>query len=359
MTHEQKIAAALQQFHPTNFGLVARENVPQPEEERAWVTDLPGVGQVGLMTLSWAHANGNTQWTDANGESRSVSFMELVSRLQGQVWGMGDFDVLPPIGLAKVEESGGCLGVAYLVEKGFTSEGWLGFVLGFGSPGGVLYSHMLATNPTARNHNIGWLLKVVQGYHALREGHTVMRWTFDPMRGANATLNVVKLGGVLDIYVEDYYGGWHNGLYGRVPTDRYKVRWSLTEPTVHERLKNIYAGQHPPTNLASLENLPSATVQTIDTLLAERPPQLVFAIPGDIDSLAATDLAQALKLRVDMRAVLTRLLDTRRPEYAVPESNDPAYLGVENTKGQYEVTDFVSALRDGVRRNFYVLTRKF
>lgn len=361
---------ALAAFHPTNFGLVQRMDVPNPEEERAWYSDVAGIGKVGFMTLTWAHANGTTNWTDAAGNDHPVSFLELVSRLQGQVWGMGDFDVLPPIGLAKVEESGGCLGVAYRAEVGFNSAGWLGFVMGFGSPTGTLYSHMLATNPTARNNNIGWLLKVMQAYHAVRLGHTIMRWTFDPMRGINGMLNVVKLGGALDLYIVDYYGGWSNALYGRVPTDRFKVRWSLNDPAVHERLKHIYAGTYRATPIEEVQALPMANGATIDGLIETKPPRIAFEIPGDIDTVAAENPARMLEKRAEMRAVLARLLDLRRPVYTDTHTFDPARLGVELAWGKYQVTDFVSAMVDGhhgenaehhegrERRNYYVLTLK-
>lgn len=358
MANETTQRQALAAFHPTNFGLVQRMDVPNPEEERAWVSQIAGIGQVGFTTLSWAHANGTTTWTDADGHDHPVSFLELVSRLQGQVWGMDEFDVLPPIGLAKVEESGGCIGVAYRADTGFNSAGWLGFVMGFGSPGGVLYSHMLATNPTARNNNIGWLLKVMQAYHAVRLGHTVMRWTFDPMRGANGMLNVVKLGGALDLYIVDYYGGWSNALYGRVPTDRYKVRWSLNDAGVHERLRQIYSGTYQPIGLEEARALPQATGATIDELTQTQPLRLTFEIPGDIDTLSEQNPRYALEKRAEMRAVLSRLLETRRPVYTDTHTFDPARLGVEVTPGKYQVTDFVSAVVDGERHNYYVLTLK-
>lgn len=78
--------------------------------------------------------------------------------------------------------------MAYQLEKGFNADGWLGFAFGIGTRRGPMYSHMLGVHGEYRGGiDLGWYLKVLQGYLALEEGFDDMTWTVDeswaPTRG--------------------------------------------------------------------------------------------------------------------------------------------------------------------------------
>ena len=178
--------AALTALHPKNFGY---EN-----HGTGWVKEVQGLGDVAIAPLSWEHA----QLKAEQGVS-GINSLELIAKLQGEVWKFPDVDVVPTNVLSIVPDTGGSVLAAYDPHKGFTEEGWYGFLIGFGAKNGVLVSHMMGVREDLRGKaDIGWNLKVAQAYKAVEAGHHGMQWTYDPMRGANARLNLEKLGGRVD-----------------------------------------------------------------------------------------------------------------------------------------------------------------
>ena len=128
---------------------------------------------------------------------------------------------------------------------GFNADGWLGFVIAAGGRSGTLVSHMLGVREEQRGtRDLGWHLKLLQGYEALRAGHRSAVWTFDPMRGANARLNLEKLGATVRELTLDKYGVLHSDLYGDVPSDRFTAFWDLVSATTHGRIEDVRTGRY-------------------------------------------------------------------------------------------------------------------
>src|SRR5690349_7144684 len=98
-------------------------------------------------------------------------------KLQKEVWGLPDLDVVPSTQVTAAQAAGGRLMAA------FDRVELIGFAYGFvGCENGQMthHSHMLAVKPEYRNFNLGYKLKNAQRDFVLAQGITEMTWTFDP-----------------------------------------------------------------------------------------------------------------------------------------------------------------------------------
>lgn len=100
-----------------------------------------------------------------------------------------------------IQAEGGLAGGAFVEGR------LMGYIFGFPTRDpGIQHSHRLAVLPEARGLGLGVRLKFFQRDWCLTRGMTLVRWTFDPLRAVNATLNIHRLGATSDTYLEDYYG---------------------------------------------------------------------------------------------------------------------------------------------------------
>ncbi len=161
-----------------------------------------------------------------------VSEMRLVERLEKEVWGLNDLDVVPMMQLVATIHAGGILIGA------FDQESLVGFAYGFISiEDGALahHSHMLAVKSTHRNRDLGRRLKLAQRESALQQGITRMTWTFDPLQSLNARFNFRKLGAISDRYIVNFYGESTPSFLHRNGTDRLWTTWLHDSRRVRER----------------------------------------------------------------------------------------------------------------------------
>ncbi len=155
-----------------------------------------------------------------------------VERLQKEIWGVDDLEVVPALVLKPQTEVGGILIGAF-------DEGrMVGFVFGF--PGildneTIIHSDMLGISESYRSQNLGYLLKLAQREAALQRGIERITWTFDPLQSRNAYFNFNKLGVISDRYYVDYYGVTSSFLH-RYGTDRLWVTWLLSSDPVESRI---------------------------------------------------------------------------------------------------------------------------
>lgn len=145
--------------------------------------------------------------------------------LQREVWGEGDLPD-PADLMMVVQAEGGLAGGA------FAGGRLMGYVFGFPTRDPrVQHSHRLAVLPEARGLGLGVRLKFHQRDWCLAQGIARVRWTFDPLRAVNATLNIHRLGATSDTYLEDYYGEMA-GINSGLASDRLLVDWDLSSPVV-------------------------------------------------------------------------------------------------------------------------------
>lgn len=189
--------------------------------------------------------------------------------LQRAVWGEGDLPD-PADLMMVIQEEGGLIGGAFAEGR------LLGYVFGFPTRDPqVQHSHRLAVLPEARGLRLGVRLKLYQRRWGLERGITHVRWTFDPLRPVNATLNIHRLGATATAYLPDYYGEMA-GINRGIPSDRLLVNWELGSDVV----------------AAQAEGRP-------------RPHQpssyLPVTLPDDLEALTRDDPDQAQALRMALR----------------------------------------------------------
>lgn len=158
-------------------------------------------------------------------------------RLQKEIWGFEDIDVLPLRFFVVATKIGGqALGA-------FDGDRMIGFCMAVPGvrPGGKVYlhSHMLGVLPQYRNQGVARKMKLAQRDEALSRGIDLIEWTFDPLELKNAYFNIERLGAIVRTYRPNQYGVSSAALHGRLPTDRCVAEWWLWSP----RVRAIIAGQ--------------------------------------------------------------------------------------------------------------------
>jgi predicted GNAT superfamily acetyltransferase len=249
---------------------------------------------------------------------RTLADLAHAERLQEEVFGVSERDLIPANELIVVPETGGAVIGAFLAGAPDRAVGvlvgWGGFV---GRPRVV--SDFLAIRPEARSLGLATELKRLQAAIALSRGFAVIVWTVDPLRAANARLNFGKLGATAHQYEIDRYGStFAASLYGGLPTDRLHVTWDIVSPRVIARLLGHEDARG---STATDDAVPFAPGMSEDTALV--------TIPADIDALLAARPDEALAWRLRVRETL---LQAFAAGYAITGfrpaagAGDPAYL---------------------------------
>ncbi len=203
---------------------------------------------------------------------KGMAEFRAAEALQREVWGEGDLPDPADLMLV-IQAEGGLVGGA------FAGKDLLGYVFGFPTRDPqVQHSHRLAVLPRARGLGLGARLKFYQRDWCLAHGIARVRWTFDPLRAVNATLNIHRLGAECSVYLPDYYGEMA-GINQGLGSDRLMADWTLASP----RVAALAAGGPPPPPLGE---------------------PLSFVLPEDIERLAQEDPAQAARARGQLRDLL-------------------------------------------------------
>jgi predicted GNAT superfamily acetyltransferase len=339
-------------FAPEQFGLTRYKG--------GWTAELGPLGTVAFAPMNWTHNQAPSHWP-GDGDWFVSNAMELMVQLQQEVWGFPPQESVPVNILAIIEDTGASLVAAYQLDKGFNADGWLGFAFGIGTRHGPMYSHMLGVRNEYRNGiDLGWYLKVLQGYLALEEGFDEMTWTVDPMRGANARLNQEKLAATAANLTLDKYGVMRSTLYGNVPTDRFTNMWDMRSVRVHDRLHQVLDRRYQPLRPCDLDGIPEATVENAASLRTELPERIAYRVPADIDLLMKDDPQRAVDWRTEMRAVLGQLMTRRAAIVGDDAATDgPIAIRTSVIDGPYDVTGFATELDAlGNRESLYLLERK-
>ncbi len=260
--------------------------------------------------------------------------------LQKEVWGFPERDIVPLAELVSTQKAGG------IVAGAFDRSGaMLGFVMGFWAldeAGSVFhYSRRLGVTRSERGRGLGRLLKLYQRHFVLARGYGLVRWTYDPLEGENASLNIGKLGAEASDYLVDFYGSDPAPPNLGVPTDRFFVRWQVDSGKVALLASAPRPGAEPagwpgtlPCVLRSRPHASgSAAVEGLD--LSADGPRVTAEIPPSIRMLKASDLAEAMRWRMAFREAAQSLF----------------------SRG-FRVTDFSSGEVEGRRRSLYVFSKE-
>jgi chorismate synthase len=243
--------------------------------------------------------------------------MKDAERLQLEVWG---HDTVPESSelLQAMQHFGG------LVAGAFDPQGSLvGFIWGFPTRNPtVLHSHRLAVLAAWRGHGVGTQLKWFQRSWCLERGFTLVQWTVDPLRAANAELNIRHLGATSATYLVDYYGEMQ-GIDAGAPSDRLLLDWHLNFPTVDERQYKTPDDLGYPDADAANQVVAGRPHDTRTDLTAAH---ILLRIPCDYIRLSAKDRAQAILWRLQTRELFQTYFERGYTITGFTRLGGPAYL---------------------------------
>jgi predicted GNAT superfamily acetyltransferase len=201
----------------------------------------------------------------------------------------------------------------------------------------IHWSHMMAVTKPCRNQGLGFRMKLVHRQLALAQGIQSICWTYDPLQSRNARLNIGRLGGVVDEYIDNCYGRFPSRIEKGLPSDRFVVDWRLASARVAKRLAE--SGREYP-SLASLPRVNETRMnargfaENRKLRLNLRAPRVAIEIPANTDAIRSKNLRLAERWRLETRRVFRRYFSRR-----------------------YRVVDFAPPGPASGGRCFYVLDR--
>lgn len=288
--------------------------------EKKWTKELSGQTETFEIV----------DWTD-------IPTLEEIVDLQQRVWGIRERDAVPCNLLAIAGDTGG-----FIIAARNQKHQIEGFVLVMGATDGSLVLHMIGIDSDSRyKKDLGFNLSTLLLLLAKEKGVTKIIWTYDPIRGSNARLNIEKLGAVVSKYTINKYGKVNSELYGEDPTDRFTVEWHLEDPSVIQRIKDIESGDYKPKNLHDVSHLP-----ILEWPVDERnaPSSFLVEIPYDVNQLPKEKRAQ---WRIHLRNIFTSILDT-------------STANQKDIINNYQITGFATGqlTSDSEKRSYYIINRK-
>lgn len=236
---------------------------------------------------------------------KTLTDLRKCHEIQRTTWGYTDLMVFPYTQLISAAHNGGVLLGAY------DGPDLVGFVYGYlGMSGAKLYlfSQRMGVLPGYQNQGIGMKLKLAQRDQMLRKGIDLIVWTYDPLLGKNAALNIEKLGGIVRHYARDIYGAVNNPLQVGLSTDRFLLEWELMSDRVRERIRRTtprpwadeWLENYNVVNYASWEgDLPRPMASDLE--LDDE--SLLVQIPPDLNAIKKVDLGVARGWRESTRDI--------------------------------------------------------
>ena len=229
-------------------------------------------------------------------ELHSVEEFSTMIELEDRIWGAGNGmnrDLLRAM-----------VHVGALAAAAFANGEMVAILFGITTrDANVQHSHGLGVLEEYRRFGLGAKLKWFQRDWCLTHGIDRVQWTYDPLRVANANLNLSKLGARVATHYHDYYGVM-SGINAGAPSDRVLADWDLRAANVIA----LAAGGSP---------WAFPTVQATNGLRDSRPTeihldleqaQLGFAIPDDFPAMQTEHPELALEWREHIRSVLGHYL---------------------------------------------------
>jgi len=174
----------------------------------------------------------------------NIEECRIVEHLQQQIWLSVPLEVVPDHMLLTFAKEGGQV----LLARTPTGSP-VGF--GYAFPGLTrdgrlkLASHQVGVLPQYQNSGLGYQIKLAQREEALARNIDLISWTFDPIQGRNARINLHKLGAVANTYYRELYGQMRDEINQGLPTDRFRADWWLNSDHVRRRLEAAAADPWP------------------------------------------------------------------------------------------------------------------
>ncbi len=236
-----------------------------------------------------------------------------------------DEGLYPPILLTASQNGGTVLGA-------FDGERMVAYLFGFlglhQNRGPLkVCSQTMGVLPDYRSRGIAEALKWAQRQRAGRLGLQLITWTYDPLEGPNALLNLHKLGGVARTYKRNIYGEHFGALNEGLPTDRFLVEWWIEQVEARRALVAGLKGA-----LITQVEGKGVAQRLVDYDLEAQDEAVCAEIPASIQSIRQADIALGMDWRTKTREIFESYFD----------------------RG-YLAEDFVRQKQGDTRRNLYTL----
>ena len=147
-------------------------------------------------------------------------------------WELRDETQIIPLHVLLTAQMNGGL-VAGAFDPAGRMVGFLFGFLGLQRDGRLKHcSHLMCVEPALRSQGIGTALKRFQSEYVRTQGIALITWTYDPLEGANARLNIGQLRAFSRTFYPNLYGAFDDALNAGLPTDRLEVEWWINTPRV-------------------------------------------------------------------------------------------------------------------------------
>jgi predicted GNAT superfamily acetyltransferase len=220
-----------------------------------------------------------------------------VRKVQRECWGFeSDEGLYPPILLTASQNGGTVLGA-------FDGDKMVGYLFGFlglhENRGPLkLCSQTMGVLTEYRGRGIAEQLKWAQRERALKLGLKLVTWTYDPLEGPNAYLNLHKLHGIARVYKRNVYGEHFGLLNEGMPTDRFMVEWWV------EKISNInYQMSNVEGRMVTQVEGSGMGQRLVGYDLQAKDEMVQVEIPVDIQAIRKTDMKLAIDWRNKSREI--------------------------------------------------------
>jgi predicted GNAT superfamily acetyltransferase len=236
----------------------------------------------------------------------TIEACRIIERLQAEIWGADDIEVTPDHVLLTLAKEGSIVLLA--MDRDENPIGFAFGFLGFAADNRLKFaSHIVGVLPAYQNRGIGYQLKLAQREAALARNLDLITWTFDPLQGRNARLNLRKLGAVCDTYLRNLYGDMRDGLNQGLSSDRFQVDWWIATDHVADRIAGRFVEQSLPLSecpiLNSATTLDNGLLAPAETFDYPEQPSCLVEIPADVNCLKSEAPDLALKWRWQTRKI--------------------------------------------------------
>lgn len=258
--------------------------------------------------------------------------MLAIHQLQQEIWGLEDpmMGLYPPL-ISTVAKNGGVVLGAFDNKTGKM----VAFLFGFlgREPGGPLKlcSQNMGVLKEWRRYGIAEALKRAQRERVLAQELSLITWTYDPLEGPNAHLNLHKLRAISRRYIQNLYGTNFGALNAGLPSDRLLVEWWIRG--THLEQDGEMEWETAPT-IFQIEG-EGVRRQIVHADLSLQQETILLETPADIHPLKAADMALAMEWRLKVREAFETYF-----------------------KKGYLATDFISTVEGNERRNRYLLQKQ-
>ena len=174
-----------------------------------------------------------------------------------------------------------------------------------------LHSHVVGIHPAMQGRGIGTAMKFHQRFWAISNSIDQIKWTFDPLLGRNAYLNLTKLGARVEAFIPEFYGELDSG--DASGTDRFAVTWDVSRPTRPSQRQKAreslaWRGDHFDAQIpvefalqAEADGRPRLTLDARNQILA-------CQVPGDVVAMRRNSPTLTNSWRSALREALATLL---------------------------------------------------